>query len=478
MKCLKKTIKIIFKILIALVIILLLSIVIIFGLENRDVRYLKISEANFSTNSYLIKNVNLISMTKDTVLSNRQVLIENGIITRIDSIPPIVNFDIIDGSNKYLTPGLIDMHVHVWDKHELGLYLATGVTTIRNMWGMPAHLRLKKELIDSELLGPIFYTATPKLTGPDDAGPDKKQIQTPKEAKSLITKYKKDGYDVVKTYAGMPEDIFEVIREQAKIEGLNIASHPSQLVDYSYHFQPEFETIEHTEDIIQTALRFKVDSLGLNSIIKLYKENNKSHTPTISIFQNIIDILQQEQSILENEETSYVNSGFIKVGSINDLNRWTSEKSHNIEVIDRIKNQHQDHLKIVKLLNDHGVNIVCGSDGGIMFAAPGFSTHEELAYYVEAGLTNYEALATATVNATKVSPLYENLGTIEKGKTANLILTKNNPLDDITTLKTPNTVWIKGRMVDKANIELFKDKAKNRKTGAASILRLLESFIR
>ena len=476
-KSLKKIATVILKIIIVVAVFLAITIVIIFKIDDNRVSYLKISEENYTVNSYVLKNVNLIPMNKDTVLFNKSVLIEEGIITRIDSSIQSTNYTIIDGLNKYLTPGLIDMHVHVWDKHELGLYLANGVTTVRNMWGIPAHLRMKKQIVENKLLGPIFFTSTPKLTGPEDGGPDKIQINSPEEAKKLIKQYKLDGYDVVKTYVGLPKNIYDAIITQSKIEGLTIATHPSYKVDYKYHFQPEFETIEHTEEIVQSALKFKTDSIKLQSIIELYKTHQKSHTPTLSIFQNIIDILEQEQTILDSEETSYVNPGFIKIGSKKDLNRWINDKVQNPSVVERIKQQHQQHLKIVKMLDDYGVNIVCGSDAGIMFAPPGLSTHEELGYYVKAGLSNYKALATATVNASKVDSKYKNLGTLEVGKTANLILTESNPLEDISVLKHPKTVWIKGRMIDQQSIQLFKKKAKNRKTGAASILRFIESFI-
>jgi len=404
------------------------------------------------------------------------VYIKDGIIQKIDTSITVKNIPIIDGNNHYLTPGLIDMHVHVWDHYDLGLYLANGVTTVRNMWGIPEHLNTKKALNSGEIIGPQFFTATPKLTGPDDAGIDKVQIASPEEAKVLISKYKNQGYDLIKTYAGMPQPIFDAIIEQAKIEDFQIASHPSHEVDYDYHFKPEIETIEHTEDIVQTALNFDVDSTKLNAIINLYKTHQKSHTPTLTIFQNIIDVLEEED-IRTSEMASYMNPGFLILGSEDTYNRWTSEKQYNPEITQRLKSQHQTHLAIVKQLHDNNVNVVCGSDAGIMFSPAGFSTHEELTYYIDAGLTPYEALKTATINPSKVSSFYQDIGTIEVGKTANFILAKQNPLKDLKTLKTPEQVWINGRLLDKEDLYLLKDKAKNRQNTIASIYRMVLSFL-
>lgn len=464
-------------VLLTIITLIIVSIFIAIQTDNHNTGYLKIkNHKNWESKDYIIKNVNIVPMTQDTVLYQKMIYIKDGIIQKIDSSITVKNIPIIDGENHYLTPGLIDMHVHVWDKYDLGLYLANGVTTVRNMWGIPEHLNMKEALNSNEIIGPQFFTATPKLTGSDDAGIDKVQIASPEEAKTLISDYKKQGYDLIKTYAGMPQPIFDAVIEQATIEDLQIASHPSHKVDYDYHFKPNIETIEHTEDILQTALNFDIDSTKLNAIINLYKTNQKSHTPTLNIFQNIIDILE-EDDIRTSEMASYMNPGFLFLGSEDTYNRWTSEKQFNPEITQKFKAQHQTHLSIVKQLHDHGVNLVCGSDSGIMFSPAGFSTHEELSYYIDAGLTPYEALKTATVNPSKVSHLYQNVGTIEIGKTANLVLSKENPLENLNTLKSPEKVWINGRLLNNEDLNFLKTKAKDRPNTIASIYRMVLSFL-
>lgn len=458
--------------------LLLLSVIVVLMLDQHQTKYLNIaSNSSWQQQSYTITNVHIIPMSHDTVLKAKTVHIKDGYIHAITDVPSKDNSDsVIDAEGAYLSPGLIDMHVHVWDRYELGLYLANGITTVRNMWGMPLHLNIQEGIHNDELLGPQFYTASPKLTGPEDMGIDKVQIASPEAARSYIKTYKSQGYDLIKTYAGMPKDIFDAVIDQAQKEGLRIAAHPSHQVDYAYHFQPIFESVEHTEDILQTALEFDTDSTKINEVIQLYKSHHKAHTPTLSIFQNIIDIME-DPDIFNSEMSSYMNPGFVKLGSIDDYNRWTSELSYQPDLIARFKTQHQTHLNLVKQLHDAHVPIICGSDSGIMFAAPGFSTHEELAYYQDAGLSNYEALATATKNPAQISKRYTDYGTIEVGKMANLILTKGNPLEDLTHLKTPETIWMKGRMLDANTLEGFKKKAQNRSNGLATILRFLHSFL-
>lgn len=462
----------------SLIILLVISVFIIFGIDNNKTNYLSIEKhASFHKTSYAITNVNVIPMSKDTVLANQTVIIKNGLIDKIGPEISANNYEIVDAKGKFLSPGLIDMHVHVWDKYEFGLYLANGVTSVRNMWGIPYHLRLKEDINNQDFLAPQFIIASPKLTGPNDSGIDKLQVSTPEEGKQLVKKFKADGYDLIKTYAGMPKNIFDAIIEQVRIENMPIGAHPSYEVDYSYHFKPEIVTIEHTEEIVQEALKFQHDSIKTKHIINLYANNDAAHTPTLSIFQNIIDIIEQGENILNGEDVSYMNPMFVKLGSMNDYNRWTSEQQYNPETLKRIKDQHVWHLQLVKQLSDAGVTLVCGSDSGIMFAKPGFSTHEELSLYKEAGLSSFEALSTATINPSKVSQFFKNVGSVEEGKTANLILSNENPLENLNTLKTPEMVWVNGRMINKRDMTDFKNKAKNRTNGAATLIRIVESLL-
>lgn len=447
-------------------------------IDNKNTAYLNIDEhVAYQNNSYVIKNVNIVPMTKDTILQNKNVLIKDGIIQQVEDSLANIDYPIIDGTNKFLSPGLIDMHVHVWDKYDLGLFLANGVTAVRNMWGMPLHLRLKKEINENKIIAPTFFTSTPKLTGPNDNGIDKKQIESPEQAKKLIKKYKEQGYDLIKTYAGLPKNIFDAICEQAKNSNLRIGAHPSNLVDYDYHFQPIFETVEHTEEIVQTALNFNVTSNRIDSIARFYLKNNTSHTPTLSVFHNIIDILKQENNILKSKNAIYMNQAFIKLGSKNDLNRWKNDKKNDKNVLNRITNQHLEHLEILKRMQKMGVNIVCGTDAGIMFNAPGFSIHEELQFYKDAGLSNFEVLKTATINVSKVDKKYQNLGSVEMGKVANLLLLDENPLINLKTLKKPKIVFVKGRKLETSDLDLFKSKAKQRNNTIISAIRIIRGML-
>ncbi|WP_252734440.1 amidohydrolase family protein [Arenibacter algicola] len=466
------------KIFLGIVGMVIIAAIIALGLDILGTSYLKIKNVPASNNTtYLITNVNIIPMFQDTVLANKMVYIQDGFIKSISESLPNKEVEIVDAQGKFLLPGLIDMHVHVWDKYELGLYLANGVTAVRNVWGIPMHLRIKEDVNNDKILSPYFYTTGPKLTGPEFIGDDNLNLTSPSEAKDKVISYKDRGYDFIKTYYGLDRDIFDAVVKQAGISKMDIVAHPSQKVPFSYHLNPQIKSIEHAEEIVQQPLQFNLDTIKLQPIIdSISNSKHSSYCPTLTVFNNIYQMMIND-SILEAEPLSYMNPLIKKVDSKNQFNRWHNAKMEDSNVVDRIKNQHDFHLEIVAELHKAGVPIICGTDAGIGVTLPGFSIHKELAFYKEAGLSNYEVLKTATVNAAQTHSIMHQLGTIEVGKVANLLLVDHNPLIELSTLKNPSTIFIKGRQINRKTLLSFKEKAKNRKNLIASALRYLENLL-
>lgn len=474
MKLLKRLSKIVF----GLVGLVLLIVLIILVMDTLGTSYLKVKNGETSNNStYLITNVNIIPMNQDTVLVNKMVYIKDGIIESISEAIDIKGIEIFDAKGKYLVPGLIDMHVHVWDRYELGLYLSKGVTAVRNLWGMPMHLRIKEDVNNDEIISPIFFTTGPKLTGPDFIGDDNLNLTNPSEAKEKVISYQDRGYDLIKTYYGLDKEIFDAVIEQATISEIDIVAHPSQKVSFSYHLNPQIKSIEHAEEIVQQALQFDLDTNKLQLVIdSISKSKYISYCPTITVFNNIYQMMIND-SILDSESLSYMNPLIKKVDSKKQFDRWYNTKQEDESVVSRIKNQHDFHLNIIAQLHKAGIPIICGTDAGIGVTIPGFSVHQELAFYKEAGLSNYEVLKTATVNASQTHSIMNQLGTIEVGKIANLLIVDNNPLKVLTSLENPSSVFVKGRKLNRETLDYFDEKSRNRKNLMASALRYLENLI-
>lgn len=462
----------------ALIVLILIVVIGVFIIDSYQTSFLKVkNQPEAGLNSYMIRNVNIVPMTSDTVLTNSSITITNGLITNIGDTSNPDNLTEIDGLGGFLSPGLNDMHVHIWDKYELGLYLANGVTSVRNLWGRPMHLRIKKEVVENELTAPLFFTSTPKLTGPQFIGDDNINLTDPNEAKEKIISYKERGYDFIKTYYGLTEELFEAILEQAAISKMDIVAHPSPEVPYDYHFNPQIITIEHAEEFVQQPMNYKLDSAKLNEIVEGYVANpHTTMCPTLIVYYNIYNMLQND-AILSSEDLDYMNPLIRMTDSQAQFDRWNGTKKQDATVTQRIKDQHDFHLYIVKKLHDNGVNIVCGTDGGIGVTLPGFSIHQELEFYKQAGMSNYEVLKTATINPAKTHGFLKNLGSIENGQMANLLLLHENPLDELKTLQNPKMVFVNGRRINHEQLSLFKEKAKSRNNIMATALRYAEYLL-
>ena len=474
MKILKRLLKII----LTLFGVLVLTGIITLWVDSARTNYLNSDKKDITTNrSYIISNANIIPMNQDTVLVNKMVYIKKGRIEKIADSIEIKGVQIFDAKNRYLTPGLIDMHVHVWDRYELGLYLSNGVTAVRNLWGMPMHLRIKDDVIKGNIISPTFFTTGPKLTGSEFIGDDNLNLTNPIEAKEKVISYKNRGYDFIKTYYGLDKEIFDAVIEQAKSSEIDIVAHPSQKVPFSYHLNPQIKSIEHAEEIVQQPLQFNLDTLKLRPIIDSISQSKQAtYCPTITVFNNIYQMMIND-SILDSESLEFMNPLIKKVDSKNQFDRWYNTKQEDADAVGRIKRQHDFHISIVQKMHKAGVNIVCGTDSGIGVTPPGISIHKELKFYKEAGLSNYEVLKTATVNASQTHSILNQLGTIEEGKMANLLLVDENPLVELSALENPTYVIVNGRKLNRETLDSFNEKAKNRKNLMASALRYLENLI-
>ncbi|MFA0961117.1 amidohydrolase family protein [Roseivirga sp. BDSF3-8] len=458
--------------------ILLLTVIVIHWIDTSGTSYLDIDKNEPSLdNSCLITHVNVIPMNADTVLENKMVYIRNGVIEKIADNIAISGVEVFDAQNKYMVPGLIDMHVHIWDKYELGLYLSNGVTAVRNLWGMPMHLRIKEEVMREDILSPMFFTTGPKLTGTEFIGDDNLNVNSPAEAREKVITYKDKGYDFIKTYYGLDKELFDAVIEQAGASEIDIVAHPSQRVPFGYHLNPQIRSIEHVEEIVQQPLAFDLDSGKLQAVVdEISRADHTRYCPTITVFNNIYQMLIDD-GILDSDSLAYMNPLIRKVDSENEYKRWFRSKQKDTGVVSSIKSQHDFHITIVRRLHEAGVNIVCGTDAGIGITLPGFSVHRELQFYKEAGLSNYEVLKTATVYASQTHAIMNNMGTIEPGKVANLLITQENPLISLSALERPAFVFIKGRRLNRKTLDSFNEKAKNRRNLLATALRYAENLV-
>jgi hypothetical protein len=178
-----------------------------------------------------ITHVTVVPMDSERVLAEQTVVIEDG---RIRTVGPaaqvsVDRMQVVDGSHKFLMPGLADMHVHYQGPADAPMFLANGVTLVRNMWGFPMHLAIREKVRRREFPGPHLVTTSPLIDGLDDEGqqlwPGSPVLTDPQQASQLVHAYAERGYQQIKAYSLLTLDAVRALSRAAADAGLRVTGH-------------------------------------------------------------------------------------------------------------------------------------------------------------------------------------------------------------------------------------------------------------
>lgn len=422
-----------------------------------------------------IKNVNVITMaSSNKVIKNATVLISNHIIQSINEAIP-KNATIIEGKGKWLIPGLIDAHVHLPTDGYLGQniptqvpdlsfntqdimtpFIANGVTTVLDLNSTMETFGQKKAIEKGYVIGPRIALAA-LINGGNAQG---RTANTAEEGRIMVRYAKAEGYDFIKLYSKLNIETYNAIIDEAYKQGLKTVGHiPNDFQGkLEQAFIPHFGMVAHAEEFSKNS-----DSFNIQDAIKfakLSKGNGTWLSPTLTA---ILWIANQTLSIdcIKNLTTlKYVHPLL--------QSKWLTAnnyvKNATPESSTYFQNMVNFHFQLVKAFKDAGVPIVAGTDAGISGVVAGFSLHDELELLVKAGLTTLEALNSATLLSAQWLGIDKQIGSIETGKFADLIMLDQNPLTDITNTRKIAGVFVNGNWLDKTILNsMLKDLA-NRNT--------------
>jgi len=401
-------------------------------------------------------NVNVIAMTGEQVLPAQTVIISDKLIVAIGSVdttPLPENCEVIDGTDRYLMPGLAEMHAHIpaADSPEtdrvLTLLAANGITLARSMLGQPSHLGLRSALSLDKRFGPRLVIAGPSLNGTSVHGVADavKQVETQHSA----------GYDFLKIHPGLDAEEFHAIARTARRLGMPFAGHVPVAVGVEGALASGMASIDHLDGYLAALMPVNSDASGGYGgffdvlLANQLQEQNIAglaartaaagtwNVPTESLFEHRV-AAETALELSRRPEMLYV--------SADTLQQWVrakqqqeNERGFNTEVGSRaIRIRRQ----IIMALHSAGAGLLLGSDAPQVFNVPGFSLHDELRLLVESGLSPYEALATGTTAVAGF--LGTNTGSIVPGRDADLLLLDANPLDDIALTRRIHGVMLRG----------------------------------
>lgn len=435
----------------------------------------------------VIRNVNLVPMTSETVIPARTVIVEDGLIKSIGRdgemrVP--AGADIVDGRGGYLMPGLADMHVHYLGDYErsrfFNFFLKNGVTTVRLFQSLPndSALAWREETRSGRLFGPTLFACGPLFDGPDDRP-------------EAIRKAPRN-YDFIKIYSHLSAPEFEAVMRLAKQENVYAIGHVPYLVGLDGFIAGGMNEVAHVTELDLDLVDYPKDETLRNRLMGLFfvnwmrefysapdeeaylravdakldaivakvKASGMAVNTTLVVDHILFEQLFEREKFLARPELRYMLKGFMTaylagenvyqqmVAALVDANKDVTGGDDGRKFLAAYV---EINRRLARKLRDAGVPVLLGTDTPTLNSVavvPGYSVREELGILCRCGFTPYEAIETATANAGRAMRAMtgiDAIGTIEVGKQADLILTSKNPLEDVSNIGEMRGLMVRGR---------------------------------
>lgn len=388
----------------------------------------------------------------------------------------------VDVGGKVIMPGLVDGHVHLFAPLDLQLNLVWGVTTVRNLFGNPLTLNLREQTAAGRMWGPRVVTAGPIVDGDPAVWPGSAAVSSADAARAAVKEQVEAGYDFIKVYSLLDPAPFYAAIEAADAAGVPVGGHvPSSVslrdaaaagMDFIEHltgFLPALQADDSTWSRMSEEERAKLgryraialqvdgfDPSKLPEVAEWMIENDVWNIPTFVVIERITAPLERKQEWLASHPQMPTVSG----GTRSFWDPSTDFRLQDVPAED-LAARHRSaelHLPIVKALHEAGAELMLGTDTPNPFVFPGYSVHEELQRFVDAGLTPWQALRTATVQPARFFGEEESSGRVMPGFVADLLLLDANPLDDIANTRKVAGVVTRGRWLDAAALRAMEDR--------------------
>ncbi|GAB4522195.1 MAG: amidohydrolase family protein [Parvularculaceae bacterium] len=389
-------------------------------------------------------NVHVVTTDGRGVIEDQTVAVEGDRITAVSGAAAIPDgATVIDGAGRYLTPGLAEMHGHIPPlsagddavNDTLFLYVSNGVTTVRGMLGSEGQLSLREDALEGRRLSPTLYLAGPSFNG--------NSISSPAQAAERVRQHKAEGWDLLKIHPGLTLAEYNAIDETADEVGIDFGGHVPQAVGVMRALEARQRTIDHLDGYIAylNGEDRPVADDALRRVARATRDAGVGVVPTSSLWATIIGAADLDE-LMERDELRYMPAQTVENWRRNVAGRSTADPAHN-----------ENRRRLLKAMADEGVEILFGTDAPQIFSVPGFSIHHEIAEMRAAGLTPAQILHSATGAVGAYFADKDRFGAIEPGHRADFLLTAGNPLEDLEALREPDGVMLRGRWLDREEID-------------------------
>jgi imidazolonepropionase-like amidohydrolase len=393
----------------------------------------------------------LVDVTGKPAIPNSVVVIQGDQIVTAGARTTVklpANARIIDVTGKYLLPGLWDMHAHFFQPALGPTYLAAGITTARDVGNdIEYGTSLRDAAKQRRGLGPRMLLAG-YIDGKGEGHGFDVEVETPEEARAAVQRYKNSGYEQIKIRDQVKLETLKVICAEAHRLGMTVTGHVPQSMNALQAVEAGMDQINHL-NYVETGFFPNRDrnnpptTINLNApnavnALKFFKDHGTVIDPTDAVLELMLRPMNQPIESFE--------PGAAKVAP--ELKVQIAKKGQDAEQAEGLRMVMEVILKITGALQRAGVPIVAGTDVGV----PGHTLHRELELYVKAGMTPLEAIQAATITPARVMKLQSEVGTIEAGKRADLIVLDADPLANISNIRKIRFVITQGRLFETAKL--------------------------
>lgn len=404
----------------------------------------------------MIHNVSIVDIETGTVNSGQAVIISDGTIVDVTSDQDMDRYradQTIDGNSAYLIPALGDAHVHIQSRSELQNYLVHGVGLVVNMSGNPDHLKMRQEIISGQIEGPTILTVGPTLDGEPPTNPLFTSVN-PDNASEVVGWIVSEGYDAIKIYQQMDANTLRAVIAASDEYKRVLTGHASRTAGISAAIESGQRYFAHGEELAFESFDEESRHYDLGQIPALADELNKAGVTTTPMLRYIEEIPLQVNDLegfLKRPEMRVIPAAMHL--SFDSRQGWFSNREDPAGFTGQIKSLAQFVAALTTALQQRNADLILGTDAGFGGAIPGHSVHMELETLVKAGLTEQQALLTATVEIgkylNKIDPDAQPWGKIKAGHAADLLLIGGNPLTDISSTQDIKGFMLRGRWLER-----------------------------
>ncbi len=415
-----------------------------------------------------IVHAHVVPMDRDGVLADHAVVVRGDRIVAVapsDAVELPATARRIDAAGGYVLPGLADMHVHAFTPEEMTMFVAAGVTLVRNMAGIPLILELRRKIVAGEIVGPTIVTASHILDGDPPIWPMSAVVKTAAEADGVVAAQRAEGYDFLKVYARLTLEAYDAIVAAAAKHGMTFVGHVPRAVTLLHALESGQRSIEHLDGYLYAMLKdgsdpprnqFLVqriawlvdhaDEAKLPALVAATVKSGVWNCPTLIVNYNIAELDDAPALAGRTRWLEYVDREIVDAWDPKQDFRF---KGVAAEDYARLRRANPIHDRLLKAIADAGGKLLVGTDAGNPYVVVGAALHQEIELMVHAGVPRATVLRAATAGAAEFFGQAGQFGVVAPGARADLILADTSPLAGPIAIP-PVGVMLRGKWLDRA----------------------------